>query len=213
MNPTAAIIAVNNSASAANYKGLALGVSGGANVLYATNFHTGMVAEQSSTFTLLKMFTDTTVPTGYAPFGIANIKGTLYVTFAKQNATKTNEVHCPGCGYLSTFKQNGTFIQQLVAAGNLNAPWGVAIAPTTFKALSSDLLIGNVGDGKINAYNPTTGVFVSAMDDSTGAPIVISGLWGILFGTGGMGGPANALFYAAGTSGYKTGQFGSLTAN
>lgn len=211
--PTTAIIVVNNSSSGADYKGMATGVSGGANVLYATNFHTGMVEMYSSTFTLLKKFTDHTVPAGYAPFGIANIKGTLYVSFAKQDAMKKNHVACASCGYLSTFKPNGTFIKQLVAAGNLNAPWGLAIAPSTFKALAGDLLIGNVGDGKINAYNVTTGVFASTMNDSTGAPIVISGLWGLMFGTGGVGGSTSTLFYTAGTGGYRTGQFGTLTAN
>lgn len=213
VDATNAIIAVNNSASGADYKGLAVGVNGTTNVLYATNFHTGKVEMYDQNFHLVRQFTDTTVPVGFAPFGIANLKGTIFVTFAKQDAAKKNHVACAGCGYVSTFKQNGTFIKQLVATGNLNAPYGVAIAPATYKALSNDLLIGNVGDGKINAYVVTTGAFVSTMNDSTGAPIVISGLWGLLFGTGGVGGPPNALFYAAGTSGYRTGQFGSLTAN
>lgn len=212
VNATGAVIAVNNSSTDAVYKGLAIGVNAGANVLYATNFFSGKVEMYDGSFNLVSTFTDTHGTAGYAPFGIQNINGTLYVTFAKQNASKQNQVNGAGLGFVDAFDQSGTLIMRVASHGKLNAPWGLAVAPANFGTLSNDLLVANVGDGKINAYSPTTGAFLGTVENSAGKPIAISGLWGIEFGNGGQGGPTNSLFFAAGPKGYASGLFGTLTA-
>ncbi len=201
---TTAILEVDNSASGAVYKGLALGNNGTGNHLYATNFHAGTIDVFDASFaqvTLSGNFTDPNLPAGFAPFGIQNIGGILFVTYAKQDAAGHDDVPGPGNGYVDEFDMNGALLKRLISASVLNSPWGLAKAPTGFGDLSGDLLVGNFGDGKVNAFDPSTGAFLDTLNDSLGNPIVVQGLWGLLFGNGGNGGAQTELFFSAGIPG------------
>jgi uncharacterized protein (TIGR03118 family) len=221
-NGTAAINQIPTTASSV-YKGLALGTSSQGATLYATNFRSGKIDTFNSTFgqaTLAGSFTDPNLPSGYAPFGIQNVGGKLYVTYAVQDSTKHDDVAGAGNGIVDVFDTNGNFLQRLVPNGSsspLNSPWGLALAPSNFGQFSGDLLIGNFGDGTIHAFDPTTGAFLGTLDDASGNPIVIQGLWGLLFGNGGNGGAMNELFFTAGiptpgdTDIEAHGLFGALT--
>ncbi len=163
-------------------------------------------------------FTDPNLPSGYAPFGIQNIGGKLYVTYAVQDAAKHDDVAGAGNGIVDVFDTNGNFLQRLVSNGSsspLNSPWGLALAPSNFGQFSGDLLVGNFGDGTINVFDPTTGAFLGTLDDPNGNPIVIEGLWGLLFGNGGNGGATDQLFFSAGIPGpdhiEDHGLFGDIT--
>ena len=183
------------------YKGLALGNSASGSTLYAANFRSGKIDTFNSSFTPVTLsgnFTDSSLPAGYAPFGIQNIGGKLYVTYALQDAAKHDDVAGAGHGFVDVFDTNGNLITRLVSNGVLNSPWGLALAPSNFGQFSGDLLVGNFGDGTINAFNPTTGAFLGTLDDPNGNPIVIEGLWGLLFGNGGNGGATDQLFFSAG---------------
>jgi uncharacterized protein (TIGR03118 family) len=206
------------------YKGLALGTSSSGATLYATNFRSGKVDVFNNAFgpaSLSGTFTDPNLPTGYAPFGIQNINGKLYVTYAVQDSAKHDDVAGAGNGIVDIFDTNGNFLQRLVSNGqltpsaSLNSPWGLALAPSNFGQFSSDLLVGNFGDGTINVFDPTTGAFLGTLDDASGNPIVIQGLWGLLFGNGGNGGATDELFFSAGIPGPDSiedhGLFGTLT--
>jgi uncharacterized protein (TIGR03118 family) len=143
-------------------------------------------------------FKDPTLPAGYAPFNIQNINGMLYVTYAATNGGH-DEVDGPHLGFVDVFDSNGVFQKRLVSQGALNAPWGLALAPASgFGALSGALLVGNFGDGRINAYNPNTGAFEGTLNDSNGKPISIPGLWGIDFGNGSQGTSVDSLYFNAG---------------
>jgi uncharacterized protein (TIGR03118 family) len=202
--------AVNNvpTTPSSVYKGLALGTSSSGATLYATNFRSGKVDAFNSAFqpaSLSGTFTDPNIPTGFAPFGIQNVGGNLVVTYALQDSAKHDDVAGPGNGYVDLYGPNGNLITRLVSGGMLtsplNSPWGIALAPSNFGQFSGDLLVGNFGDGKINAFDPTTGAFRGTLDDASGNPIVIQGLWGLLFGNGGSGGATNELFFSAGIPG------------
>jgi uncharacterized protein (TIGR03118 family) len=213
VDATHAIIAVDRSkvGLGAVYKGLATGQNVSGNFIYATNFRFGTVEMFNAKFKLVKSFTDTTVPTGFAPFGIQNISGKLYVTFALQNAAKHDDVAGPGNGFVDIFDTNGNMIKRLISHGVLNSPWGLALAPNNFGQFSKDLLVGNFGDGHINVFDPHTGAFLGQLIDRFG-PIVINGLWGLSFGNGGLAGARNTLFFAAGIGDEGHGLFGSITA-
>jgi uncharacterized protein (TIGR03118 family) len=203
-------------ADGAIYKGIALANNGAGNFLYLADFHNAKVDVLDSTFhltTLAGNFTDPSLPAGYAPFNVAAIGGKLYVTYAKQDATATDEVAGPGLGFLDTFDLNGNFQQRLVSRGALNAPWAVVQAPATFGTFGGDLLVGNFGNGRINAFDPASGKFLGTLSSSPGRPIVIDGLWGLAFGNGTTAGDANALYYAAGPDDEAHGLFGRITAN
>ena len=160
---------------------------------------------------LVKTFSDPTVPRGYAPFNVQNIGGTLYVTFAKQDAAKHDDAAGPGRGFVDAFSLDGTFKQRLVSHGPLNSPWGLAIAPAGFGDFAGDLLVGNFGDGWINAFDPNTGAYKGALKDaSTGNPIAIGDLWGLIVGGGGSSGDPNTIYFAAGVSEEAHGLFGSI---
>ncbi|MCW3097341.1 MAG: hypothetical protein JWL77_2959 [Chthonomonadaceae bacterium] len=191
------------------YKGLAIGNNNAGNFLFATNFRSGKIDVFDTNFAaanLVGSFTDPNgIPAGFAPFGIQNINGVLYVTYAKQDAAKQDDVAGPGNGLIDVFDTNGTFMKRLVtgsAAGGtvsaLNSPWGLTLAPAGFGKFSSDLLVGNFGDGHINAFNPTTGALLGTLLDSANNPIVIPGLWALIFGNGGQGGATGSLFFTAG---------------
>jgi uncharacterized protein (TIGR03118 family) len=210
---TQAELKVDNSASGAIYKGLALGVSGGNNFLYATDFHNGKIDAFDKNFAPVQMagkFQVPKLPAGYAPFGIENINGTLFVTYAKQDADKVDDVQGAKLGYVVEFSTDGQFIKTLVAKGPLNAPWGIQMAPANFGQFSNDLLIGNFGDGRVNAFDPQTGKLVGSLTNDSGKPLEISGLWGLNFGNGAGSGPSNALYFSAGPDDEAHGLYGNL---
>src|SRR5262249_29186790 len=147
---------------------------------------------------------DPSVPPGYAPFGIASLGGTLYVTFALQNAERKDDVAGPGHGFVAILNPTSKTFTRLItgrpAQAPLNSPWGLAIAPSNFGTFSSDLLVGNFGDGGINAFNPTTGAFLGRLRYPNGRFVQIDGLWALVFGKGDPinNGPTNTLFFTAG---------------
>jgi uncharacterized protein (TIGR03118 family) len=206
--------AADLSATGAVYKGIALGSTDAGNFLYATDFHNGFVQVFDSTFTPTTTFTDTTLTAlGFAPFGIANIGGNLYVTFAMQDVDKHDDVAGPGLGYIDEFDTSGTLIRQFAAQGTLNSPWGMSLAPGNFGTFSGALLVGNFGDGRINAFDLSSGDFLGQMMRPNGkTPLAIDGLWGLHFGNGGSGGRKNLLFFTAGPDGESHGLFGSIRA-
>jgi uncharacterized protein (TIGR03118 family) len=206
----AARLVANRSANGAVYKGLAIAPNNGATFLYLTDFKGGHVDVFDHAFAFVKSFTDPTVPAGYAPFGIANISGQLFVTFAKQHGPE-NEDDTPGVGngFVDVFNPDGTMSKRFASNGMLNSPWGIAVAPASFGAFGGDILVGNFGDGHIGAYDPTTGKLVDGLRDPAMKPLVINGLWGLSFGPG-----ANSakLYFTAGPGGEAHGLLGTLTA-
>jgi uncharacterized protein (TIGR03118 family) len=213
-----AVLKVDNSAHSAIYKGLAIGSSGGTNYLYAADFHNGKVDVFDGNFlpALAGSFLDPTIPAKYAPFGIQNIGGLIYVTYAMQDADAHDDVPGLGNGYVNVFTANGVLVRRLISQGELNSPWGIVQAPLGFGPFSGALLVGNFGDGMINAFDPTTGFWEGALSDTNGAPIVNKGLWAIVFGNGGNGGDSHKLYFTAGIPGSGTvedhGLLGSLAA-
>jgi uncharacterized protein (TIGR03118 family) len=208
---TQASTVADRSGTGAVYKGLAIATNGGAPFLYATNFNSGNVDVFDSTFTFVKSFTDSGVPAGFAPFGIFTINNLLYVTFAKQDAQKHDDVPGPGNGYVDVFNPDGSLNARLVSQGALNSPWGLAVAPSSFGNLSGQLLVGNFGDGKINAYNLSTGASLGALQSASGGAVTIPGLWDIIVGNGGSGGSSSDIYFTSGPGGESHGLMGSLT--
>lgn len=220
-NPTVdrqnAILEVDNSKASpsAVYKGLAIASNAMGTFLYATNFRAGTVDMFDSQFHQVSKagaFTDPNLLPGYAPFGIATFNSNLYVTYALQNATKHDDVAGPAHGFVDIYDTNGHLIRRLVTRGRLNSPWGLAMAPSSFGRFSNDLLVGNFGDGRINAVDPATGDFLGQPRDANNRPITIDGLWGLDFGNGANAGPTTTLFFTAGPNGESDGLFGSLQA-
>jgi len=212
-DPTQAILAVDNSGASAIYKGLALGTASTGNVLYAANFHAGTIDAFDASFapaTLSGDFTDPTLPSGFAPFGIANIGGELYVTYAKQDEDKEDDVAGRGNGFVDVFDTDGNLIRRLASGKPLNSPWGLALAPSTWGRLAGDLLVGNFGDGAITVFDPASGAWRGRLKTETGSPLAIPGLWGLRFGNGGNGGDPSTLFFTAGPNDEADGLFGSL---
>ena len=208
-----AVLKVDNSASGTVYKGLALATQGTSDFLYATDFNHGQVDVFNSSFQPAGTFTDSTLTNqGFAPFGIQNIGGNLFVTFAKQDAAKHDDVAAPGNGFIDVFKPDGTMIKRLVSNGPLDSPWGLALAPASFGPFAGDLLVGNFGDGGINAFNPNTGASLGPLTDPSGHPIHIDGLWGLAVGNGAGAGDPNTLYFTAGPAHESHGLFGSLQA-
>jgi uncharacterized protein (TIGR03118 family) len=214
VDPINAIQAVDNSVGAV-YKGLAIGTSGGASFLYATNFKTSSVDVFDSTFrraTLAGTFSDPDLQAGFAPFGIATLNGDLYVTYAKRDQTGHDDIAGPANGFVDVFDTSGHLLRRAATRGRLNSPWGVALAPANFGRFGGDLLVGNFGDGRINAIDPATGEFLGQLRDASNRPITIDGLWAIAFGGGtANNGPTNSLFFTAGINDEANGLFGVLT--
>ena len=198
------------------YKGLAISGDNSGVALYAANFKAGTIDVFSSTFSAVNFgpgtFTDATLPAGFAPFNVQNLGGKIYVTYALQDADKEDDVPGPGNGFVNVFDTNGHLQQKLISNGALNSPWGLAIAPATFGAFANALLVGNFGDGKINAYDRNTGALLGTLDDQAGNPLAIEGLWALTFGNGVGGGDVNTLYFSAGTGGESHGIFGSVVA-
>jgi uncharacterized protein (TIGR03118 family) len=215
---TQAFIAVDNSkipdsANGAVYKGLAIASTDQGQRLYAANFRSGAVDMFDAKFKPVHepgAFTDSQIPAGFAPFGIQAIGAWIYVSYAMQNESKHDDVKGPGNGFVDVFGTKGKLHKRLISHGLLDSPWGLALAPRGFGDLGGDLLVGNFGDGRINAYDLHSGELEGTLQDPNGAPIVIDGLWGIAFGNGHNAGATGTLFFAAGTNGEADGLFGSL---
>jgi len=213
---TVAQVMVDNSVAGAVYKGLAINPSATAPLIYAANFNSGKIDVFSSTFSPTAAaggFTDPNLPAGFAPFNIWNLNGQLYVTYAKQDANKFLDVAGAANGFVDVFDFNGNLLNRLVSNGVLDSPWGVAIAPAGWGAFGGALLVGNFGNGQINAFNLTTGSLLGTLQNAAGAPISIPGLWAIVFGGNGSRSDANTLYFAAGVPNgttTKTGLLGSL---
>ncbi|HET8951672.1 MAG TPA: TIGR03118 family protein [Solirubrobacteraceae bacterium] len=206
---------VGASAMGAVYKGLAIASTPEGQRLYATDFHGNRVDVWNDTFAPAGKpgaFTDPNVPKGFAPFGIQTVGGRIVVTYAKQDADAMDDVHGAGLGFVDLYDTSGTLIKRLVSRGPLNAPWGIAQAPKHFGKASKDLLIGNFGDGRINAFNPKNGRFEGALRKGKRGPrVTIDGLWALEFGNGTIGTPQTLLF-TAGPGDESHGLFGAITA-
>ena len=213
VNASEAQVMVDNSATGAVYTGLAIGTNGSNTYLYAANISAGTIDVFDSTYspvTLPNAFQDANLPAGYVPFNIQNLGGNLYVAYALQNTSKTFIAPGAGNGYVDVYSTAGTFMSRLVSGGQLNAPWGLAIAPANFGDYANDLLVGNFGDGAVNAFNPTTGAYIATLNNVDGTPIVIPNLWALQAGNGGSGGDANAVYFTAGIPGPDNGNHGLL---
>lgn len=219
VNGTTAIVGVDNSAQKAEYDGLTTLNDR----LYATDFHNARVDVFDSKFapvTLANAFTDKQIPTGWAPFGIQALNGSIFVTYAKQNSAKTASVAGGGLGYVDQYSPDGVLLSRVAKRGlpkaPLNAPWGLAMAPSTFGGFAGDLLVGNFGNGKISAYAPLSGAYANTwkykgqLRIATGQIIKIDGLWAIAFGNGAAAGSANQLYFIAGPTGQSHGLFGFI---
>src|SRR5579872_4438061 len=218
VDATKGFIQVNNSAAGAVYYGMAISstATDPNAVIYAANFHTGGIDVYDVNYKPVTLtgtpFVDSAVPAGYGPFNIWNLGGKLYVMWAKQDANKAGWVNGAGLGAVSIFDVKGNLLQHLTTGGPLNAPWGVAIAPATFGAFAGDILVGNFGDGMINAFDPKTGNALGALADQNGNPIQLPGLWALIQGNGGSGGDPNAIYFSAGGANQKHGWLGSIQA-
>jgi uncharacterized protein (TIGR03118 family) len=220
------IVAVDNStnptaADGAVYKGLTIATdSAGRTLLYASNFRAGTIDVFDTSFTPVTnlptgAFTDPNLPKGYAPFNIQELNGKIFVTYALQNAEKHDDIAGQGHGFVDSFNLDGTGETRVVTRGRLDSPWGLAIAPASFGDLAGDLLVGNFGNGRINAFsidNHGHGHFEDQLKDPNGNPIQIDGLWALKVGNDHAAGSSNTLFFTAGINGEKDGLFGSLQA-
>ena len=213
VNPTQAQLAVTT--PGAVYKGLAIAGSN----LYAANFSQNAINVFNSSFTPAGSFTDPNAAAGYAPFNVQNLGGNLFVTYALQDASKHDNGFGVGTGFVDEFDTSGNLIKRIgtgTAVGGtvsaLDAPWGLALAPSNFGKYSNDLLVGNFGSGEISAFDTASGTFEGVLSDAQGNPLVNQGLWGLTFGNGVTAGDTDKLYFAAGTNFEQDGLFGSIAA-
>ncbi|MDQ6645863.1 MAG: TIGR03118 family protein [Pseudomonadota bacterium] len=200
--------------SSAIFKGLAISAGGSGGQLYATDFFNAKVRVYDSHFMPVTLpagaFQDADIPHGFAPFGIQNIGGDIYVTYAKQAAGRHDDVHGPGLGYVDAYTPNGRLIRRVATRGALNAPWGMAVAPAGFGRFGSSLLIGNFGDGRINAYDPIFNFPLGSLRNARLQPIHIPGLWGLAFGNGYASQSVDTLYFTAGPGEEAHGLYGRI---
>jgi uncharacterized protein (TIGR03118 family) len=212
-----AIVAVDSSPAGAVYKALAIATTAAGSFLYAADFHNARVDVFDGTFapvTTAGGFVDPNLPKGFAPFGIQNLQGRIYVAYAKQDAEAHDEIAGEGLGAVNVYDTEGHLLARVASGEPLNAPWGMAIAPAAdFGRFSGNLLVGNFGDGRINAYDLATFEPRGHLKTANHHPLVIDGLWGIGFGNGAGSGPTTTLYFAAGPDDEKHGLFGSITLN
>jgi uncharacterized protein (TIGR03118 family) len=229
LGATASIVVDNSHVGPNNgavYKGLDFGVNVHGSYLFAANFRAGTIDVYDSTFTAVLLdgavpdpsnptnidgtFTDPDLPAGYAPHGIHNINGDLYVAYAKQDTPKHDDVAGAHLGFVDVFDTDGHLLRRFASGGSLNAPWGVALAPAGYGQFAGDILVGNFGDGRINVYD-MNGEFIDQLEDPRGKPITIDGLWALNFG-GGVKSSPDTLYFSAGPNGGIDGLFGTITA-
>lgn len=219
IDPANALVVHDDAAGGAVYKGLAIATNGSANLLYAADFHNGKIDVFDGQFQKIAApggFVDPQLPADYAPYGVQAITlgGTplIIVTYAQHTADNLDEeVEGPGLGVVNVFDPNGSLLRRLISPGTqVNAPWGVALAPASFGPLGDLLLIGNFGDGAINAFDPNSGAFVDTIKDASGQPIVNDGLWGIAFAVDANNQPTPTLYFAAGIAEETAGVFGKI---
>jgi uncharacterized protein (TIGR03118 family) len=210
-----AVMRADRSAAGASYKGLALITSGASHTLAAANFHEGTVDVFDAAYarvTTSGLFVDPEQPSGYAPFNVAQLGNSVYVAYAKQDADKADEVAGAGNGYVNEFGLDGSFTRRLVSRGDLDAPWGLALAPASYGALANTLLVGNFGDGEIHAYRLADGSEAGTLVNAAGDPIVIDGLWALAVGPNTTAADLRStLFFTAGPSDETHGIFGKIT--
>lgn len=220
VDPTHAIIKADNSQKPARnhgavYKGVTIGEIDGRRFLFAANFRSGRIDVFDSSFTQVHLdhdaFRDESLPHGFAPFNIQGIGRNLYVTYARQDNDKHDEVAGAGLGFVDVFSARGRLLARLQHGPWLNAPWGVTLAPAYFGEFSHAVLVGNFGDGTISAFNAVTGRFIGKVLKEDGSMLAVEGLWGLAFGNGGASGPGNTLFFTAGPDDEQNGLFGTLT--
>jgi len=212
-----AVLAADESSTGAVYKSLAFGVNSRGAFLFAANFSAGTVdvfgpngTDGMFTKTALDgSFSDPEIPGGYAPFNVVNLDGDLFVTYAKQDAQKHDDVAGQGHGFVDVFDTSGHLLRRFESRGRLNSPWGVARASFAFGPFSGKILIGNFGDGRINVFN-NDGSFVDQLEDSRGKPLVIDGLWTLTLG-GGLHSSPDTLYFSAGPNDEANGLFGTIT--
>jgi len=214
VNSGSTVLAVDNSdgGNGAVYKGLAIGQTANGPMLYAANFRNGTVDVFNKDFQQVNSFTDPKVPAGFAPFNVQVLDNHLFVTFAKQDSAKHDDVAGPGNGFVDEFDLNGNLQQRVASGGPLDSPWGLAIAPSGFGQFANDLLVGNFGDGTINAYNPTNDQFLGKLLGADGSPITIGDLWSLVPGNGSATSNPQAIYFTAGVQNEAHGLFGTLTA-
>jgi uncharacterized protein (TIGR03118 family) len=196
------------------YKGATVATIGANTYLYAANFRAGAIdvfKGNNAAPDLAGNFTDPNIPSGFAPFNIQHLGDKLYVTYALQDASKTDDVPGLGNGFVDSFDLNGSLLGRIASAGPLNSPWGLVIAPTGFEGVGGDLLIGNFGNGLINAFNPVTLNNDGPIKVLNGNPVSIDELWALVPGNDGQGGNSNRIYFSAGSNEEMNGLFGSLT--
>jgi uncharacterized protein (TIGR03118 family) len=199
--------------SGAVYKGLAIANNGAGNFLYAADLLGGKIDVFDTTFTKVNLagdFSDPSLPDEFAPFNGQNIDGHLFVTYYKNDTCETAETAGKGLGAVNEFDANGHLLRRVATGGKLNAPWGVALAPATFGKFAGDLLIGNFGDGTINAFDLSSGTFRGQLKGTNGRVLVLDGLWGMAFGNNLFSQPSTTLFFAAGPDGENHGAYGRI---
>jgi uncharacterized protein (TIGR03118 family) len=214
VDATHSLVAVDRSSGGAIYKGLAT-IN---DRLYATDFHNGRVDVFDKSFNPVPGgFADSTIPKGWAPFGIQALGTSIFVTYAKQDAKAEDDVATPGQGYVDEFTPDGALVARVVNSQKknapLNSPWGLAMAPSDFGAVGGRLLVGNFGDGRISSYakSGTKWVYKGQLRHADGSPIQLDGLWAIAFGNGSAAGPTNTLYFLSGPSAEAHGLYGSIT--
>jgi uncharacterized protein (TIGR03118 family) len=196
------------------YKGLAIASTADGTFLYAADFHHGRIDVFDSSFNPVHLsgsFSDGEIPASFAPFNVQELGGLLYVAYAKQDADREDEVAGPSLGFVDVYSASGHLLRHLIERGQLNAPWGLVRAPAGFGRFGGALLVGNFGNGRINAYDPDTGEFLGRLRHEDGSPIEIEGLWALRFGNGVTGNPTTLLF-TAGIDDEAHGLFGAIEA-
>lgn len=216
VNHSNAVIVVDRSAAGAVYKGLALAQdANGHPQIYAANFHGGTVDIFNGNFQFVSSFTDSNLPANFAPFNVFNIDGYLMVSFALQKLPDAHDDQSgAGNGFIDIFDTDGTLLRRFASEGTLNSPWGMAVAPSGFGKFSGALLVGNFGDGKINAFDLLTGKWLGNLTRPNGSDLVIDGLWGLAFQGSSFDGESNSksprLYFASGLHDEADGLFGLI---
>jgi uncharacterized protein (TIGR03118 family) len=195
------------------YKGAAYETMGGHSYLLAANFRNGtvdVVKGDALAPSLTGSFSDATIPAGYAPFNVQQLGGHIFVTYALQDAAKHDDQSGAGHGYINEFNLDGTFVKRVASQGDLNSPWGLAIAPSSFGRFAGHLIVGNFGDGTLHVFDVNTDTEIGTIDTKGGTPLTLPGLWGIIPGNGGLAGSPNELFFSEGADGESHGVLGLI---